>query len=56
MKCGVHGKSNVHLVDCEHTDSWLRQVEQHSKEDYAKKACQWAKGALILKITVAAQC
>lgn len=22
----------------------IRQVEQHSKEDYAKKAFQWAKG------------
>jgi len=33
------------MIKFEETHLAIRQVEQHTKEDYAKKACQWAKGA-----------
>jgi hypothetical protein len=49
MRCGGHGeKKTLNTRLFIRTHDLFRQVEQHSKEDYAKKAFQWAKGSYVL--------
>lgn len=52
MRCGVHGEFHYKDGDFKCLLTRHRQVEQHTKEDYAKKAVQWARGMSTVPVRV----